>query len=167
MEFKKKTIIWEDNNEPPKDYIWAKKDGKFYEYSYTTRSWIESKSISGGNSGGSGSGSEGCGNLLMSLIPSNCPKPDLFLYKRNSEDNNPIDVTDYKIDDLINLATQEESELHVLCLYESSNLSAPIISNIQFDCSDDIVLSADLVKSRAINNEIAYNNKTYYRYFML
>ena len=103
----------------------------------------------------------------MSLIPSNCPKPDLFLYKRNSEDNNPIDVTDYKIDDLINLATQEESELHVLCLYESSNLSAPIISNIQFDCSDDIVLSADLVKSRAINNEIAYNNKTYYRYFML
>ena len=54
MEFKKKTIIWEDNNEPPKDYIWAKKDGKFYEYNYVTRSWVESKSISGG-SGGSGS----------------------------------------------------------------------------------------------------------------
>ena len=60
MEFKKKTIIWEDNNEPPKDYIWAKKDGKFYEYSYATRSWVESKSISGGNSGGSGgSGGDG------------------------------------------------------------------------------------------------------------
>lgn len=58
MEFKKKTIIWEDNNEPPKDYIWAKKDGKFYEYDYVTRSWVESKSISGG-SGGSGSGEHG------------------------------------------------------------------------------------------------------------
>lgn len=51
MEFKKKTIIWEDNNEPPKDYIWIKSDGKAYEYSYSQRKWIESKSISGsGNS---------------------------------------------------------------------------------------------------------------------
>lgn len=55
MEFKKKTIIWEDNNEPPKDYIWAKKDGKFYEYSYATRSWIESKSIKAEASGDSDS----------------------------------------------------------------------------------------------------------------
>lgn len=47
MEFKKKTIIWEDNNEPPKDYIWIKSDGKAYEYSYSQRKWIESKSISG------------------------------------------------------------------------------------------------------------------------
>ena len=47
MEFKKKTIIWEDNNEPPKDYIWVKSDGKAYEYSYSQRKWIESKSISG------------------------------------------------------------------------------------------------------------------------
>lgn len=61
MEFKKKTIIWEDNSEPPKDYIWAKKDGKFYEYNYATRSWVESESISGGSggSGGSGSGEHG------------------------------------------------------------------------------------------------------------
>lgn len=51
MEFKKKTIIWEDNNEPPKDYIWAKKDGKFYEYSYATRSWVESKLIKAEGSG--------------------------------------------------------------------------------------------------------------------
>lgn len=47
MEFKKKTIIWEDNNEPPKDYIWIKSDGKAYEYSYSQRKWIESKSING------------------------------------------------------------------------------------------------------------------------
>ena len=60
MEFKKKTIIWEDNNEPPKDYIWVKKDGKFYEYSYVTRNWVESKSISGGSeeSVDSGDGSD-------------------------------------------------------------------------------------------------------------
>lgn len=49
MEFKKKTIIWEDNNEPPKDYIWVKSDGKAYEFSYTTREWKEIMS-----SGGSG-----------------------------------------------------------------------------------------------------------------
>ena len=50
MEYKKKTIIWEDNNEPPKDYIWAKKDGKFYEYNYTVRDWVESSLISSGKS---------------------------------------------------------------------------------------------------------------------
>lgn len=52
MELKKKTIIWENNNEPPKDYIWVKSDGKAYEYSYSQGRWIESNSISGsGNSG--------------------------------------------------------------------------------------------------------------------
>ena len=47
MEFKKKTIIWEDNSEPPKDYIWVKSDGKAYEFSYTTREWKEIMSSSG------------------------------------------------------------------------------------------------------------------------
>lgn len=55
MEFKKKTIIWEDNTEPPKNYIWAKKDSKFYEYDYNVRDWVESTSI---NSSGSGSSSD-------------------------------------------------------------------------------------------------------------
>lgn len=51
MEYKKKTMIWEDNNEPPKDYIWIKSDGKAYEYDYSQRKWIESKSIrTSGNS---------------------------------------------------------------------------------------------------------------------
>lgn len=45
MEFKKKTIIWEDNNNPPKNYIWAKSDGKFYEYNYDKKDWEESKTI--------------------------------------------------------------------------------------------------------------------------
>ena len=46
MEFKKKTIIWEDNSEPPKDFIWVKPDGKAYEFDYTDRIWKESKIIS-------------------------------------------------------------------------------------------------------------------------
>lgn len=46
MEFKKKTIIWEDNNEPPKDYIWIKSDNKAYEFDYTDRTWKESNTIS-------------------------------------------------------------------------------------------------------------------------
>ena len=46
MEFKKKTIIWEDNNEPPKDYIWIKSDGKAYEFDYKDRKWVKSNSIS-------------------------------------------------------------------------------------------------------------------------
>ena len=45
MEFKKKTIIWEENNEPPKNYIWVKDDGKAYEYDHTTRQWVESETI--------------------------------------------------------------------------------------------------------------------------
>jgi len=46
MEYKTKTIIWEDNNEPPKNYLWVKSDGKVYEFNYTDRKWEESKSIS-------------------------------------------------------------------------------------------------------------------------
>ena len=45
MEYKKKTLIWEDNNEPPKNYIWIKSDGKPYEYDYSQNGWIESKSF--------------------------------------------------------------------------------------------------------------------------
>ncbi len=45
MEFKKKTIIWEDNNEPPTDYIWVKSDNKAYEFDHADRQWKESKTI--------------------------------------------------------------------------------------------------------------------------
>ena len=51
MELKKKTIIWEDNNEPPKDYIWIKSDGKAYEFDYNDRKWKESTSINVNNNG--------------------------------------------------------------------------------------------------------------------
>ena len=45
MEFKKRTIIWEDNSEPPKDYIWVKSDNKAYEFDYKDRKWKESRTI--------------------------------------------------------------------------------------------------------------------------
>ncbi len=54
MELKKKTIIWEDNNEPPKNYLWVKSDGKVYEFNYTDRKWEESQMISSMNSGDGG-----------------------------------------------------------------------------------------------------------------
>lgn len=41
MELKKKTLIWEENNEPPKNYIWVKGDGKAYEY-VDQKGWIQS-----------------------------------------------------------------------------------------------------------------------------
>ena len=55
MELKKKTIIWEDNNEPPKNYIWIKSDGKAYEFNHLERKWIESKLFTSGNSSEEGS----------------------------------------------------------------------------------------------------------------
>lgn len=45
MEYKTKTIIWEDNSEPPKDYIWVKSDNKAYEFDYTDRLWKKSRTI--------------------------------------------------------------------------------------------------------------------------
>ena len=42
---KKKTIIWEENSTPPRDYVWVKPDGKAYEYDYANGVWAESKDI--------------------------------------------------------------------------------------------------------------------------
>lgn len=168
MEFKKKTIIWEDNNEPPKDYIWVKSDGKAYEYSYSQGKWIESKLIkteeSGGSGDGGGSDSE---SSLMNLIPNNYPKPDLFLCTKYVEDSSvDIDVTNYKIDDLFNLCDEENDRIRIKCLYESSELDKPIIIGIQL-CYGQIVIDvfvSDDARDIA-NEEVAYNNKTYYYYF--
>ena len=43
MEFKKKTIVWETNSEPPKNFLWVKDDGI---YEYSNGSWQKSKSFS-------------------------------------------------------------------------------------------------------------------------
>lgn len=115
----------------------------------------------GDDGGGESSDSE---SLLMSLISNNYPKPTLFLYKRDENDNNPIDVTNYKIDDLINLVQQEESDLYILCLYESSNLNAGIASNVLFNLSEDSTLIVDYIYNNIGVNEISYNNKNYYFY---
>jgi len=62
MELKKKTIIWEDNNEPPKDYIWIKSDGKAYEFDYNDRTWKESTFINVNNNGSDDGGGGGGGS---------------------------------------------------------------------------------------------------------
>jgi len=46
----KKTIIWETNSEPPRNYIWVKSDGIPYEYDWDLREWVPSKDI--GQAGG-------------------------------------------------------------------------------------------------------------------
>ena len=167
MEFKKKTIIWEDNNEPPKDYIWVKSDGKAYEYSYSQGKWIESKLIkteeSGGSGDGGGSDSE---SSLMNLIPNNYPKPDLFLCTINGEDILNIDVTNYKIDDLLNLIAEDDIELSIKCLYENSNLDKPIISRVRFSSREIIIeyFGPD-DQIDVTSSENVYNNKTYYVYY--
>lgn len=66
MEFKKKTIIWEDNNEPPKNYIWVKSDGNAYEFNHTTRQWEKIMSSNGSGSSGNGD-SEYLSNVLELL----------------------------------------------------------------------------------------------------
>ena len=58
MEYKKKTIIWEDNNEPPKNYIWVKSDGNAYEFNHTLRQWEKIMSSGGDCSGGQSSTTE-------------------------------------------------------------------------------------------------------------
>ncbi len=42
----KRTIIFEENTEPPKNYYWIKPDNKVYEYNYEDREWVESETIS-------------------------------------------------------------------------------------------------------------------------
>lgn len=46
MELKKKTIIWEENTEPPKNYYWIKPDNKVYEWDADLEDWMESKEFS-------------------------------------------------------------------------------------------------------------------------
>jgi len=44
----KKTVIWETNSEPPRNYIWIKSDGIPYEYDWSVREWLPSKDIRSG-----------------------------------------------------------------------------------------------------------------------
>lgn len=42
----KRTIIWEENTEPPKNYFWVKPDNKVYEFNHEFEEWLESETIS-------------------------------------------------------------------------------------------------------------------------
>lgn len=101
----------------------------------------------------------------MSLIPSDFPKPDLFLFHNNLGDT---DVTNYNIDDLLNLSIELDDNLQIACLYENSNLNSPIVSKILFklDNSDNNVLSTESIFDGLVaTQQVNYNNKVYYFYY--
>lgn len=113
MEFKKKTIIWEDNNEPPKDYIWVKSDGKAYEYSYSQRKWIESKSISG-----SGNYEPVEANPTIEdgdvTIPLNALKVGESVYTVGGDSDSDIQIVELTYDHLPATGTLSASDLEKL-----------------------------------------------------
>ena len=84
MEYKTKKIIWEDNNEPPKNYIWVKSDGNAYEFNHITRQW---EKIMSSNGGGGGSG-----DILDSWPWNGYPKPLGVIF---SDNNGVSDVGDW------------------------------------------------------------------------
>ena len=44
----KRTVIWETNSEPPRNYIWIRPNGIAYEYDWTLREWVVSPNIGQG-----------------------------------------------------------------------------------------------------------------------
>lgn len=113
MELKKKTIIWEDNNEPPKDYIWIKSDGKAYEYSYSQRKWIESKSISG-----SGNSEPVEANPTIEdgdvTIPLNALKVGESVYTVGGDSNSDVQIVELTYDHIPATGTLSASDLEKL-----------------------------------------------------
>ena len=109
------------------------------------------------------------GNLLMSLIPSNYHKPDLFLISDNPDNDNAIDVTNYKIDDLVNLLDNGQGTLRMMCLYESSNLNPIVVSNIEFNINSSGRIRFTVYPILSNDDmdiiESSYNNKLYYYYY--
>ena len=45
MKHQKKTIIWEENTEPPKNYYWVKEDNIVYEFRPKEGKWVESEEL--------------------------------------------------------------------------------------------------------------------------
>lgn len=176
MEFKKKTIIWEDNNEPPKDYIWAKKDGKFYEYSYTTRSWIESKliKIDGDAEGDDGEGGGG-GNTTggVDIIITN-HRPSLFVVSHYDYDQDKEvvlqtvpseEIDSYLSSELGNIIS---NEINIKALYEDENYQNLDICQI-FGARDGIKYSYMDINALHVyykNAEVVYNDPQFSGYYV-
>ncbi len=116
MDLKKKTIIWENNNEPPKDYIWIKSDGKAYEYSYSQRKWIESKSING--SGNSDNYEPVEANPTIKdgdmTIPLNALKVGESVYTVGDDSNSDVQIVELTYDHLPATGTLSSSDLEKL-----------------------------------------------------
>lgn len=110
MEYKTKTIVWEDNSEPPKDYIWIKSDGKAYEYSYSQRKWVESKSISD-----SGNGEPVEANPTIEdgdvTTPLNALKIGEFVYTVGGDSDSNIQIVELTYDHIPATGTLSASDL--------------------------------------------------------
>lgn len=158
MEFKKKTIIWEDNNEPPKDYIWIKSDGKAYEFDYKDRKWVESKSISveSGDSGsGSGEGSvdeqslvtEALNSIITPPSEGNVIYPDAYIFFDS-------ELEEYMVLDTVKALVNHMSNINPV--YKAQ----PTSENIYFMWSGDELALATLEDSTV--HEATINGITYY-----
>ena len=139
MELKKKTIIWEDNNEPPKDYIWIKSDGKAYEYSYSQRKWIESKSISS-----SGTNDGGSINYSEYLLFLNEAKNLIESTQDFSWDNDyitPISDYDEQYDDeyTINIGNKDAAEYVISYYLSDSNYGNIFVTGDEKDYLENMV----------------------------
>lgn len=175
MEFKKKTIIWEDNSEPPKDYIWIKSDGKAYEYSYSQRKWIESKSISGGSGGSGGSDDGGGGNTTggVDIIITN-HRPSLFVVSHYDYDQDKEvvlqtvpseEIDSYLSSELGNIIS---NEINIKALYEDENYQNLDICQI-FGERDGIKYSYMDINALHVyymNTEVVYNDPQFSGYYV-
>lgn len=161
MEFKKKTIIWEDNNEPPKDYIWVKSDGKAYEFDYTDRIWKESKLIKAEESGSSdGSGSNS--NIFFKLASIQPNRYAVFnetnhIIAINDIEN--LDLNTYtnhlKNDDGISLFySKEEIAKLGISLEELEALECFNIDNPQLTANNFIPINGSIIRDNFIIGNI-------------
>ena len=154
MELKKKTMIWEDNTEPPKNYIWIKSDGKAYEFDYNDRKWKESQIVSSIDSGNGGGNSSNFQNVISKdwkiceIVPieqyNSITIPDDVIAEKNIPDDSAV----------VALCSMEEfpdspKSLYIYGLTEteaafldSTNLKMDI-SEFPVDCCLEIEKSGD------------------------
>lgn len=162
MEYKKKTIIWEDNNEPPKDYIWVKADNKAYEFDYKDRKWVESKSLESINA--SDSDCQYVQKSLEEMTPEEVIKskylsatieganfPDVYAYSRGLFDY----VTGNTLEDLFEnldggVTLNELDDTVMLCYKEEPTIVGSFTSNgvlvseaMKSDCRIQIISAGD------------------------
>lgn len=141
MELKKKTIIWEDDNEPPKNYIWVKSDGNAYEFNHTTRQWekIMSSNVS-----------DSVSNSDIFFVPATI-QPKYFM---NESDTEPIEIKNYTLgyslflynkEDIISLGVNKE---------DLNNLNILGIEDIFDDADNNSYINGLLIPKENFDNKV-------------